>query len=79
MMMIFKGVSIERDFRGKLTGKLHVGGDFGRAYLNLTDELCARIMAVCADNIVEAAGVIASEFRHEALQIGSVTLTNTEE
>lgn len=69
MAVIFKGVRVERDFNGNLKGDLNIQGDFGRATLNLTEDLCAKILHVCADNIVEAAEMTASEFRREALQL----------
>lgn len=69
MAIIFRGVKVERDWSGKLKGDLNIQGDFGRATLNLTEDLCAKILHVCADNIVEAAEMTATEFRREALQI----------
>lgn len=74
MSVIFKGVEIKRGWDGKLSGRLNIDGDFGSAYLNLTDELCAKILNVCADNIVEAAQVTANDFRREALQLDTKTI-----
>lgn len=69
MAIVFKGVKIERGYDGKLRGDLSVQGEYGRIYLNLTEALCSKILAVCADNIVEAARETAAEFRMEAEQI----------
>lgn len=74
MSIIFKGVSIKRDWEGKLKGDLNVEGDFGRATLNLTEDLCSKILQVCADNIVEAAELTANEFRRESLKLSADTI-----
>jgi hypothetical protein len=74
MPIIFDRVTIRRDWKGKLEGSLSISGAFGEASLNLTEELCAKILNVCADNIVEAAGITANEFRREALQLGTRTI-----
>ncbi|MFV1530574.1 hypothetical protein [Phaeobacter sp. JH209A] len=79
MAIIFKGVKVERDWDGKLKGNLDIKGDFGRATLNLTEELCAKILHVCADNIVEAAEMTATEFRREALQLDAQTVDAIEQ
>jgi hypothetical protein len=67
----FQRVEIERDYSGRLKGTISVKGDYGRTNLNLTEDLCAKILSVCADNIVEAAEETARNFKAEAMQIES--------
>lgn len=74
MGMVFKGVEIKRDFRGKLTGNLHVEGEYGWSMLRVSEDLCAEIMSVCADSIVKAAEETASGFRQESMMIGGDTV-----
>lgn len=74
MAIDFKSVNIRRNWDGKLVGKLEVSGDFGGADLNLTEELCAAILDVCAANIVKAAEETAKGFRQEAMMIGVETV-----
>ena len=71
MTISFKRVEIERDYRGRLKGNISATGDYGRINLNLTEDLCAKILSVCADNIVDAAEETARNFRAEAMQIES--------
>lgn len=71
MSVAFKAVRIRRNYKGDLVGELEIEGDFGSAELNLTNELCTKIMLICADSIVDAAQETATKFRHEALQINA--------
>lgn len=71
MTISFQRVEIERDYKGRLKGTISVKGDYGRTNLNLTEDLCAKILSVCADNIVEAAEETARNFRAEAMQLES--------
>ena len=73
MPIEFKSVSIRRDWKGKLEGKLEINGDYGNTRLNLTEDLCTSILAICADSIVAAASEIAVHMKSEVAQIDVIS------
>ena len=73
MTIEFKAVRIWRSISGKLVGNVDFAGKYGETRLNLTEELCTSILAICADNIVGAASEIAEHMKSEAAQIEVVS------
>ena len=73
MPIEFKGVRIRRNYQGALEGELEIAGDYGNSRLNLTEELCTSILAICADGIVAAASEIAVHMKSEAARIDVIS------
>ena len=62
--MIFKGLNIRRlstydDRPGKLTGTISFSNDMADISLNLTEEHCRQLLAVCADALVDSVREVA--------------------
>ena len=70
--MKLKRLNITRGWQGNLEGKLEVEGDVGAVALNLTEELCQRILVACADSIVSTAKQVAMDLTREALAVEHV-------
>ncbi len=75
MTIEFSGIQIRRNWNGVLEGTLKIKGDYGRSHLKLTEDLCADILAVCADNIVTAAAEIAEHMKSESARIDVISGT----
>lgn len=69
MAIVFKSLRLNRWFNGSLRGEIEVEGDNGKIELKLTEELCSKILNLCADSLVEAAQEVAAEFRRESMMI----------
>ena len=72
MTIKFKGVRIRRDWKGRLEGSVGIDGVFGTANLVLNEDLCAKILDVCADNIVQAAVEISDEMKRESISTRTI-------
>ncbi len=73
MTIEFKGLRIRRKWDGVLEGELEIAGDYGNSRLNLTEDLCTSILAICADSITAAAAEIAEHMKSEAARIDVIS------
>ena len=67
--MIFKGLRIDRSWSGTLSGKFEVdtnGND--KIQLNLNEELCQKLIDVCADSLIETATEAAKNMKASVLE-----------
>lgn len=67
--MIMKRLNINRGYDGKqpLSGVVEFSGKVGNIAINLREELAARVLAICADEIVEASKLAAAEMTAEVI------------
>ncbi len=67
--MIMKRLLIDRGYDGKapLKGVVEFTGRAANIEINLREELAARVLAICADEIVEASKLAAAEMTAEVI------------
>lgn len=67
--MIMESLHISRGYNGKqpLHGTIEFKGGTGKITLNLREELAIRVLAICADELVEASKLAAAEMTAEII------------
>ncbi len=58
---------IRRQYDGTLCGEIEVSGDTGKVALAVTNDLCERLVAVCADALVDVARSVARDMTAELI------------
>ncbi len=67
--MIFKGLTITRSWDNKLAGNISIDTKSNDSIrLNLTEDLCQKLVDACADNIVEVATEAAQTMKANILE-----------
>ena len=67
--MIMKRLNIHRGYDNKqpLCGTVEFSGRSGEIKINLREELAVRVLAICADELVEASKAAAAEMTAEVI------------
>lgn len=69
MSLVFKSLKIEYDWNSRaLVGQIRVAGDNGTIDLKVTPELTAKLVAVCADELVSCARETAQAMTAEMIE-----------
>ncbi len=67
--IVLQCLYVSRGFQGKLSGSVEFKGEEAKTELKIGDELCRRIVELCAKALVEAAREIAEDLRSDCLMI----------
>ena len=66
--MQFERLHVNKDYRGGLSGSIEFSNDLGKIALTLPDELAQKLLAICAETLVDISKQAAEEMSVKVIE-----------